>query len=120
MRQQVLSEHEAAMLLRRVLVLYIGSTVACHSFANVRNVTRDRVGLVPDAAATCAAAAASSSATVGTRTMRQTRRSPWIYRASKLSKPPRSRRSVLARRARRLTSMLDESTTWFVIPCTTR
>jgi hypothetical protein len=32
--------------------LYISSTVACHSFANVRNVTRDRVGaLVPDAAA---------------------------------------------------------------------
>src|SRR4030095_3040344 len=31
--------------------LYIGNTVACHSFASVRNVTRDRVALVLDAAA---------------------------------------------------------------------
>jgi hypothetical protein len=31
--------------------LYIGSTEACHSFANVRNVMQDRVGdLLPDAA----------------------------------------------------------------------
>ena len=54
---------------------------------------------------------ASSSATVGTRTTRHARRSPRTYRASRLKRPARSRRSVLARLARRLTSMLEESTT---------
>jgi hypothetical protein len=51
--------------------------------------------------------------------VRSPRRSAAKYRASKRSRPSRSTRAVSVRRARRLTSMLDESTTRFWTPCLT-
>src|SRR6266550_853257 len=58
----------------------------------------------------------SSASTVGTRTTLHTARSPAWYRSSIPSSLRASRASDFARRSRRFTSMLDESTTTFAIP----
>ena len=59
---------------------------------------------------------ASSSSGVGTRTMLQACRSPRQWAISTRSRPWASSRSVLARRARRLTRMLVGSSTWLATP----
>jgi hypothetical protein len=61
----------------------------------------------------------SSSSTLGTRTIRHTFRSPATWRRSIVSNCWTSSRSVLARRCRRLTAMLDESTTQLATPWVT-
>jgi hypothetical protein len=58
----------------------------------------------------------SSSSTLGMRTTDQTWRSPRSHAISARSNMPTSIRSVFARRARRLTCMLEESTTRHSMP----
>src|SRR3984957_1944035 len=63
---------------------------------------------------------ASSSSTDGTTTVRQAPGSPANIAARTRRSPTASRRSVLARRAPRLTKMLVGSTTWLITSCAVR
>jgi hypothetical protein len=62
----------------------------------------------------------SSSSTLGTRTTLHTFCSPALWRSSIVRSLRTSSRSVLARRWRRLTSILAESMTWFWTLCATK
>ena len=63
---------------------------------------------------------ASSSSTVGTTTILQASGSPANFAARTRRRPKASSRSVLARRALRVTNMLVGSTTWLITPCAER
>ena len=63
---------------------------------------------------------ASSSSTDRTTTVRQAPGSPANFAAKTRRSPTASRRSVLARRAPRVTKMLVGSTTWLITPCAVR
>ena len=63
---------------------------------------------------------AASSSTEGTTTVRQAPGSPANFAARTRRRPKASSRSVLARRAPRVTNMLVGSTTWLITPCAER
>jgi hypothetical protein len=63
---------------------------------------------------------ASSSSTDGTTTVRQAPGSPANFAAKTRRSPTASSRSVLARRAPRVTKMLVGSTTWLITRCAVR
>ena len=63
---------------------------------------------------------ASSSSTDGTTTVRQAPGSPANFAAKTRRSPTASSRSVLVRRAPRVTNMLVGSTTWLITPCVER
>jgi hypothetical protein len=63
---------------------------------------------------------ASSSSTDGTTTVRQAPGSPANFAVKTRRSPTASSRSVLARRAPRVTKMLVGSTTWLITPCAVR